>query len=184
MSNTYNAKFNHVDFVDILAPDESVDKAKLPQIGFYCHQFDKNGKIKRKVKASSIKPLKKDSVYVSLKCQSDGTFALFDEKAGTAEAVDPHSVRCSGKGLRPTLKKHEPTTKLCSEVGADGRTDNLHDTIRYVEIGWNMSAMSFPSETQVAPTKLKDMVNFILHRLSLRTLQIYTSIYMYIEISI
>ena len=68
------------------------------------------------------------------------------------------------------MKKHEPTTKLCSEVGADGRTDNLHDSIRYVEIGWNMSAMSFPSETQVAPTKLKDMVNFILHRLGLETL--------------
>ena len=148
-----------MNFDLILAPDEQLDQASLPQIGFYCHQFDKNGKIKRKVKASSIKPLKKDSVYVPLKCQSDGTFALFDEKAGTAEAVDPHSVRCSGKGLRPTLKKHEPTTKLCSEVGADGRTDNLHDTIRYVEIGWNMSAMSFPSETQVAPTKLKDMVN-------------------------
>ena len=129
--------------------------------------FDKKGKINQRVdltKASSMKPLKKSTAYVPLRCKSNGKFALFEEKGEKEEGsedVDPHKIKCKGKRkkLRPTLKKHNDQDKLCSEIGADGRLDDLQNTIRYVEIGWNMSAMTLSSDAQFAPTEIKDVVN-------------------------
>ena len=115
-------------------------------------------------KATSIKPLKKSAAYVPLRCKSNGKFTLFDQTDdGSKDVVDPHKVKCKGgrKGgqLRPSLKMHKDQEKLCSEIGADGRLDDLRNTIRYVEIGWNMSAMTLSSDSQFAPTELKDVVN-------------------------
>ena len=56
--------------------------------------------------------------------------------------------------------KHEEETELCSDIGVDGRTDDLSNHIQYVEIGWNMSAIKFDAERRFAPTKIKDMVCF------------------------
>ena len=112
-------------------------------------------------KATSINPLKKSAAYVPLRCNSNGKFTLFDQKEH--RGVDPHKVKCKGgrKGgqLRPTLKKHKDQEKLCSEIGADGRLDDLRNKIRFIEIGWNMSGVAFPSNEQVAPIELKDVVN-------------------------
>ena len=115
-------------------------------------------------KATSINPLKKSAAYVPLRCKSNGKFTLFDQTDdGSKDVVDPHKVKCKGgrKGgqLRPTLKMHKDQEKLCSEIGADGRLDDLQNTIRFVEIGWNMSGIVFPSNGQVAPTELKDVVS-------------------------
>ena len=109
--------------------------------------------------ATSIKPLKKSTDYVPLKCKSNGKFTLFDQKEDRSKDVDPHKVKCNKGKLRPTLKKHRDQEKLCSEIGADGRVEDLQKTIRFVEIGWNMSGMALPSNEQVAPTELKDVVN-------------------------
>ena len=109
--------------------------------------------------ATSIKPLKKSVDYVPLRCNSNGKFTLFDQKEDRSKDVDPHKVKCNKGKLRPTLKKHEDQEKLCSEIGADGRLDDLQNAIRFVEIGWNMSAMASPSNEQVAPTELKDVVS-------------------------
>ena len=109
--------------------------------------------------ATSIKPLKKSTDYVPLKCKSNGKFTLFDQKEDRSKDVDPHKVKCNKGKLRPTLKKHRDQEKLCSEIGADGRVEDLQNTIRFVEIGWNMSGMALPSNEQVAPTELKDVVN-------------------------
>ena len=133
----------------------------LPQVGFYCHKFNKRGKIKSKVSSNSIKPLKKNAVYVPLRCNSDGTFSLFNEGRNFTESVDVHKVSCTHKGLYPILKKRNDNSTLCSEIGADGRTNDLWNNVRYVEIGWNMTAMKFGSEKAVAPTDLKDMVCLI-----------------------
>ena len=109
--------------------------------------------------ATSIKPLKKSTDYVPLKCKSNGKFTLFDQKEDRSKDVDPHKVKCNKGKLRPTLKKHRDQEKLCSEIGADGRVEDLQKTIRFVEIGWNMSGMALPSNEQVAPTELKDVVS-------------------------
>ena len=109
--------------------------------------------------ATSIKPLKKSTDYVPLKCKSNGKFTLFDQKEDRSKDVDPHKVKCNKGKLRPTLKKHRDQEKLCSEIGADGGVEDLQKTIRFVEIGWNMSGMALPSNEQVAPTELKDVVN-------------------------
>ena len=110
-------------------------------------------------KAVSIKPLKKSAAYVPLRCNSNGKFTLFDPKEDTKKDVDPHKVKCKGGQLRPTLKKHKAQENLCSEIGADGRLNDLRNTIRLVEIGWNMSGMALPSDEQVVPTELNDVVN-------------------------
>jgi len=138
--------------------DNDDESLKMPQVGFYCHKFDKTGKIKSKVKSSSIKPLKKDAAYVPLRCNEDGNFTLFNEGKNAMEAVDVHKVSCTKKGLYPVLKKSQDETTLCSSVGADGRTDELQNNIHYVEIGWNMSAMTNGPEQLVAPTEIKDMI--------------------------
>ena len=109
-------------------------------------------------KATSKKPLKKSADYVPLRCKSNGKFTLFDQKEDKSKDIDPHKVKCNKGKLRPTLKKHKDQEKLCSEIGADGRLDDLQNTIRFVEIGWNMSAMVFPSNEQAAATELKDVV--------------------------
>ena len=137
----------------------------MPQIGFYCPfhaRFNKKGKLNRRVdltEATSTKLLKKSADYVPLRCESNGKFTLFDEKEERSKDVDPHKVKCNKGKLRPTLKKHKDQEKLCSEIGADGRLDDLQNTIRFVEIGWNMSAMTLSSDSQFAPTELKDVVN-------------------------
>ena len=59
------------------------------------------------------------------------------------------------------LKKHVEKTELCSDIGVDGRSDDLSGYVHYVEIGWNMSAMKFDSEKRFAPTEIKDMVSFL-----------------------
>ena len=58
------------------------------------------------------------------------------------------------------LKKHVEKTELCSDIGVDGRSDDLSGHVHNVEIGWNMSAMKFDSEKRFAPTEIKDMVSF------------------------
>jgi hypothetical protein len=74
------------------------------------------------------------------------------------ETVDVNKVSCTTNRLYPVLKKDTHGTALCSNVGADGRTDDLLSTVHYVEIGWNMSAMTFVDENHFAPTEIKDMV--------------------------
>ena len=56
------------------------------------------------------------------------------------DEVDVHNARCTQKQY-PALKKHVGEGKLCSDVGADGRADNLQNYLHTVQIGWNMSAI-------------------------------------------
>ena len=148
--------------ISLIGSDDSLTKEELPQVGFYCHRFNKNGDVKSKVSSSSIQPLKKDAAYVPLRCNSDGTFTLFNEGRNSTEAVDVNKVYCSKKGLYPVLKKSQDGDTPCSEVGVDGRRYDVLTKVRYVEIGWNMSAMKFSSEKRFAPTEIKDMVSLTL----------------------
>ena len=156
----------------ISANDDEVPNDKLPQVGLYCHKFGKTGKIQSMVSSSSIKPLKSSAAYVPLRCNSDGTFSLFNEGTSFEETVDVHSAYCTRRGLYPVLKKHEENTELCSEVGVDGRTYNLSNHVHYVEIGWNMSAMKFDSEKRLAPTEIKDMVRLSLDIIRFKSYEI------------
>ena len=157
--------------------DDDVSSEKLPQVGFYCHKFNKKREIKSKVKSSSIKPLKKDAAYVPLRCNKDGNFTLFNEGTGATETVDVTKVSCTKRGQYPALKKHTNETNLCSRVGADGRTDDLQDYVHYVEIGWNMSAMAISPSHQIAPTDLKDMVHLIRNNVNKNLLVIHLAIF-------
>ena len=147
-------------FCFILASDDQVSDDILPQVGLYCHKFSKSGKVQSKVSSRSITPLKSSSAYVPLRCNSDGTFSLFNEDASYENIVDVYKAYCTRRGLYPVLKKHVEKTELCSDIGVDGRSDDLSGHVHYVEIGWNMSAMKFDSEKRFAPTEIKDMVCF------------------------
>ena len=117
------------------------------------------------VSSSSIKPLKSSAAYVPLRCNSDGYFSLFNEGPNYEEIVDVYGAYCTRRGLYPVLKKHDENTELCSEIGADGRTDDLSNHVHYVEIGWNMSAMKPDSERRLAPTEIKDMVCLLFNKI-------------------
>ena len=102
------------------------------------------------VSSSSITALGESTQYVPLRCNDNGNFTLYDDP--DSDAVDVYNVKCTKKQY-PALKKHKNEDILCSKYGADGRTDNLLNTIRRVQIGWNMSAMN------PGPTELKEMVS-------------------------
>ena len=119
-------------------------------MGLYCHFFGKSKRKQSYVSKSSIKPLKKNARYVPLKC-NDGTFTLVDDP--TNEAVDVYKAACTKKQYA-ALTKHTGETSLCSDIGADGRTYDLANTIHSVQIGWNMSAIN-------PDAKLTDMVSKI-----------------------
>lgn len=116
-------------------------------LGLYCHFFGKSKRKQSYVSKSSIKPLKKNARYVPLKC-NDGTFTLVDDP--TNEAVDVYKAACTKKQYA-ALTKHVGETSLCSDIGADGRTYDLDNTIHSVQIGWNMSAIN-------PDAKLTDMI--------------------------
>ena len=77
--------------------------------------------------------------YVPLTCNKDGTFSILGSTS--QDAVDVHVARCTNKQY-PELKKHVDEDKLCSDIGADGRTDDLQTSLHTVQIGWNMSAIN------------------------------------------
>ena len=136
---------------------------KLPQIGLYCHKFGKTGKIKSKVSSSSSRNRlflsNSSSAYIPLRCNSDGTFSLYNDRAYGEITMDVYRTYCTGRGrLYPVLKKHTNETELCSDIGVDGRKDDLSNHVHYVEIGWNMSAMNFG--TRLPPMKPKNVVGF------------------------
>ena len=103
----------------------------LPQLELYCHG-------KSLVSKSSIKALNKNAHYVPLTCKNDGTFTIFNSTDSTN--VDVYNAKCTRKQY-PQLTKHENEDILCSDLGADGRSNDLENYIHTVQIGWNMSAM-------------------------------------------
>ena len=136
---------------------------KLPQIGLYCHKFGKTGKIKSKVSSSSSRNRlflsKSSSAYIPLRCNSDGSFSLYNDRAYGEITMDIYRTYCTGRGrLYPGLKKHTNEKELCSDIGVDGRKDDLFNHVHYVEIGWNMSAINFGRS--LASKKTKNVVGF------------------------
>ena len=74
--------------------------------------------------------------------------------------MDIYKTYCTGRGrLYPVLKKHKNETELCSDIGVDGRKDDLSNHVHFVEIGWNMSAMN--SGNTLAPMKTRNVVSFV-----------------------
>ena len=151
-------------FCDLISDsDEHVSSDKLPQIGLYCHKFGKTGKVKSKVSSYSARNRlflsKSSSAYIPLRCNSDGSFSLYNDRTYGEITMDVYRTYCTGRGrLYPVLKKHTNETELCSDIGVDGRKDDLSNHVHFVEIGWNMSAMN--SGKTMAPMKTKNVVSF------------------------
>jgi len=117
------------------ASDDAVQSGDLPQVGLYCH----DPKSRNFVSSSSIKPLAADAPYVPLRCNNAGKFTIFN---GTSdEEIDIYKARCTEKQY-PILLKHKNEVALCSNLGADGRNNDLENSIRTVQIGWNMSEIN------------------------------------------